>query len=455
MSETVREFALEQLHLSGAEGSTRQAHAEWYLGFAELHEVVHTIPITQAQLDLLDGEWPNLQAALDWYEMTGRLIDRLRLAAALYLFWYLRGHVQAGWECLHRALAQGNDAPPVPRGRALTGLALLATVRDDAGAADRFAWHALDALRPAGDSGLTHIALIVAGFVAVHLGDHGRAEGLFNQALAIAETIVDSVQRATARADCLTNLGDLSHTVGDVGLGMERQEEALAIYREVGDGWGMIETLHHLGGMTRDLGEYERSLAWYRECLDLAWYFGDRRVVAVALTGVACAAGAWGQAEFAARLIGAADTVLVEAGMSTLPPVDRVALERAEVSARALIGDDAFDSERRAGRELPAAEIAELVAALAPERGTKPAPADMDTMGLSTRELEVLRLVAAGYSDREVGAALFIGTRTVETHVSCICGNLGVRGRTAAVVSAMNAGLVRPPDPPGETPGGT
>ena len=64
--------------------------------------------------------------------------------------------------------------------------------------------------------------------------------------------------------------------------------------------------------------------------------------------------------------------------------------------------------------------------------------------GLTGRELEVLRLLAAGQSNKEIGAALFISAKTASVHVSNILGKLGARGRTEAAAIAHDAGLLDP-----------
>jgi LuxR family maltose regulon positive regulatory protein len=61
---------------------------------------------------------------------------------------------------------------------------------------------------------------------------------------------------------------------------------------------------------------------------------------------------------------------------------------------------------------------------------------------LSPRELEVLQLVTAGRSNREIAAALVISTGTAKTHVHNLCGKLGVRNRTEAATKAIQLGLV-------------
>jgi two-component system NarL family response regulator len=61
---------------------------------------------------------------------------------------------------------------------------------------------------------------------------------------------------------------------------------------------------------------------------------------------------------------------------------------------------------------------------------------------LTERELDVLRAMAEGKSNREIGAALFISEGTVKTHVNSILGKLGVEDRTQAVTAALRRGLV-------------
>lgn len=61
---------------------------------------------------------------------------------------------------------------------------------------------------------------------------------------------------------------------------------------------------------------------------------------------------------------------------------------------------------------------------------------------ISTREREVLRLLAAGYSNREIARALFVAEGTVKNHVSNILAKLGVRDRTRAVLKALELGFV-------------
>ena len=61
---------------------------------------------------------------------------------------------------------------------------------------------------------------------------------------------------------------------------------------------------------------------------------------------------------------------------------------------------------------------------------------------LTMRELDVLRLVAEGASNREAAVALGVSAKTVEAHLSSVYGKLRVRSRTEAVVTAVRGGII-------------
>ena len=66
-----------------------------------------------------------------------------------------------------------------------------------------------------------------------------------------------------------------------------------------------------------------------------------------------------------------------------------------------------------------------------------------DESGLTERELEIVRLVASGYKNKEVGATLSISERTVKTHLTNIFQKLGLRDRVGLVMYALRRGLTR------------
>ena len=129
----------------------------------------------------------------------------------------------------------------------------------------------------------------------------------------------------------------------------------------------------------------------------------------------------------AARILAAADTYQA----MTQPRPYRPALEPGAAA-------QAVSAMAKEGRLDPECASAVLAAAGAPTRarGTWPA-------GLSDREVEVLRLVAAGLSNREIASALSISPRTAEHHVQHIYGKIGVSTRAGAALFSMQHGLLR------------
>ena len=130
----------------------------------------------------------------------------------------------------------------------------------------------------------------------------------------------------------------------------------------------------------------------------------------------------------------------------------------------ALACGDRDGAAERLGRALPLATdlgahpLTEQIAILArrarirlnPEtgEGTSEGPGDPAAgngeLGLTERELEVLRLVTAGRSNREIAAELFISPKTASVHVSNILGKLGVASRGEAAARAYTLRLFDP-----------
>ena len=100
-----------------------------------------------------------------------------------------------------------------------------------------------------------------------------------------------------------------------------------------------------------------------------------------------------------------------------------------------------LDEALAAAREIGMAALAERAAALREEAGRTPGRARYPA-GLSQREVEVLRLVAAGRGNREIAEALFVSHNTVANHVRSILTKTNTANRTEAAAFAVQHALV-------------
>lgn len=84
------------------------------------------------------------------------------------------------------------------------------------------------------------------------------------------------------------------------------------------------------------------------------------------------------------------------------------------------------------------------IRALAAAHGSDKGARGLAAAGLTEREAEVLRLMATGLSNGEIGEKLFVSLQTVKTHVGNVLAKLGARDRTQAVITAYESGFITP-----------
>jgi DNA-binding CsgD family transcriptional regulator len=192
-------------------------------------------------------------------------------------------------------------------------------------------------------------------------------------------------------------------------------------------------------------GNQAEAARLYDEALDIRLAIEDRSGVAGALGGIAGMAAARGELERAARLLGAGAALREAIGVRYGTHHLRGAQVLADAQAR--LDERAFAAAWQAGRALPVEQAVNEARAVIREaiRGTgSPSPGKTPDSpgGLTARELDVLRLLVEGRSDRDIAESLFIGTRTVQTHVANLFAKLGVSARAEAAAVAVRRGIV-------------
>ena len=439
MLETVREFALERLEASAEHDAVRRAHAAYFRAFAEQANPELFRPAQASWLDRLSTEGDNLRAALAWSEASGDAETMLRLADTLADFWYMRGHLGEARRWFAHALAMREPAPPPLRARIFNCAGQVAHYLGDDAGASALLRQALALYRDQGDPTGTADSLFLLGVVAEDGGDYERAATLFDESLALYE----QVSYAAARSLVTTHLGLVAYGQGRLDRSTELCEAALGLAQDAGDAYTTAYALQQLGLVASERGELGRAAAALAESLALDLANKDPRGVARDLAHVGVLAVACGQPESAARLLGGADATRAAAGLRPFPLPEGAAFARATDAARQRLGEGAFAAAWQTGRtrtpDQRAVDAKELLALAARPLAR---PAHRGDGPLTPREREVLRLLVAGKTDREVAAALFVSRKTASDHVGHILTKLGVANRTEAAAVAVRDGLV-------------
>ncbi len=467
MLETIRESALEHLHLDGQMDEVQAAHARYFLSLCQRAEPEIYGPNQTAWIDRLEADLDNLRAAMRWgLERDAALT--LFVAGSLYPLWNYRGRTHEALAWMERALRPGEGSPEV-RARALEGisdylyyvsrfdeaieklrealglyrelrlerriasvLSHLAKCEDSLGHPDRartYLEEGLQIARANGESDMIAQVTFALGLNLYGATEFKRARETFEESLSYVRA-----SSPNAISGRLMAIGMIDYALGNSPRSKESLERALEIAHAQRNLSRTRNILPFLAITLADLGELERARALQEELLvvNLQTHRGEAGsgLEDNWLMATAAIAAREDQHVRAARLVGASNRYREAEGLPWLGP-DQAMLERfAHRSMRAL--GDGWDRAVAEGRALEVEEILN-----APEPGPQ-----RQRDELSTRELEVVSLVADGFSDAEIGDRLGIRPRTVSTHLTSIYNKFGVRSRTQAVREARSRGLL-------------
>jgi len=476
--ETIRQAATGKLAGSGEEPETRRRHAQFFARLAGDLELAMWGAEEAAWLGRIEAERDNMRAALSWsLERDAEL--GLRLAAVLRWYWYWRGHYGEGrrWldemlmkgvrssvaaraKALHAAGWMAHDQGDLDRARAAAeeGIelgrkssvenSLAASFRNLLGEAEKYRgdFQRAAALfkegtalyRGAGDERGVAWGLFLSGNASSLRGDHQQAKALYEEGLTLSRRLGG----AQPLGDYLSHLGYEFLLEDDHGRAATLNEEAAELLGKRGYRGGLQFALKNLGWAALVRGDYERAAILHRQSLQLCRELGDRLVASESIEGLACAAGTLGELERAAKMFGSAQSL--REGFGYQPAPRWVALQRPYMEdARSKTDTSTWDTGIAEGRSMTFTEAVEYGLQVA-EPGPVPAtPATRESYpaGLSTREAEVLGLVAKGLTNAQVAKELFISPNTVNRHLNSIYQKLGVSSRAAATRFALEHDL--------------
>ncbi|HLW58595.1 MAG TPA: tetratricopeptide repeat protein [bacterium] len=349
MLETVRQYARERLMRSAEAVRVRNRHLMWYLALAERSEPELVAASQTLRLTRLELEHDDLRAALSWSLENNQAESGLRLAAAVWRFWWIRGYFGEGRTWLEALLMNSEGkGTRIVRAKALQAVGIIAVLGQGDYAAGRdFLSKSLAIWRDAGDRPNIAALLDNLGTLFSVQDDHAAARALYEESLAIRRQLQDKWGLALS----LNNLGFVLYRENDYSAAYALFEESLALWREQGDGQNIAKTLSNLGLVSLSRGCFAGAYRFLKESLEVRLAAGDKWGIAHSLEGFAGLAEARGAGARAARLFGAAEALRESIG-APLRPTDRPDYDRKVAAARARLTLDAFAAAWSAGRAM-------------------------------------------------------------------------------------------------------
>jgi len=403
---------------------------------------------------VLTGEQGN------WFQAEKLCEESLRLFRSLQ---DSRGIVTSLWMLGHAAITMGKYAVAHTLGEEALSLSqqvndtwgiatsleiLTSTAHDEGKYEEARTWgeEYLTYARKAGDTRTTAHAFLMLGVVNFSLGDLVRGHTLLMEGLTLSKEVGDERNIAYA----LSYLGMVTFLQGDYATAPALFEESLVCAGRVGDREAIAWVRLGQAILAFFQGDYTVAQTQLEECLVILREldYHNKFLVAFCLEGLGCVATMLGEPVWAIHLWGKAEMVRAAGGPS-MPPVVRTIYEQFVDTAHAQLDEQAFVAAWAEGRvmtmeQVLAAKRATTIPGAIPSTAqptiTKTLPAH--PAGLTTREVEVLGLIAQGLTDAQVAEKLVVSPRTVNWHLTSIYSKIQVSSRSAATRYAIEHHLV-------------
>lgn len=472
LHELVRQYAEERLNASVEESiQVRDLHCRYYAEYISGRKdaLVHGNPRLAAAE--IDAELENVRSA--WNRIIERANAELveKALIALNGFYLIRGLYQEGAIVFRKTAERFHDQSNRAFALAVSHQAFCVQFLGDYKTAVELYQQGLAVFRRLGDATQTAFCLERLSEISRATKDYGAAQQYLEEAWNVIEEMDESER--WRQAFILPLFGHLAFLTNDLVEAKQWYEKALAMSQIYDVQLGLMNASYFLGNVELAMGAYTKAEQAYQACLKRAQDIDNE-------TGCVDAFAGLGEASLRRRAYVEAKQYcrdalqLAKHRLLVNPPIMRVLVNIAELFieskqyewAAALVAVSLHHPvseeviEERARSLLPALEagLQPHVLAAAWERGTKmevnllmgelldelgkpavfPATRVMPPLdvALSPRELEILQLVAEGYSNQEIADQLYVGVSTVKKHINHIYNKLDVRSRTQAVARA-------------------
>jgi len=295
--------------------------------------------------------------------------------------------------------------------------------------------------------------LLFLGWASYCQGAYAVAHRLTEESVALFRTLGNPGYTAHA----LTILAYIVAALGEETTATALLEEALALGKQGESREDMARTLCALGRLAIRQGQMAQARTRYEESLSLVeqWRAAPlsvrtKWILASCLEGLGEIALSQGQAAWTVRLCGAAESLRFAGASRNLIGREQPSYKRTLAAARSQLGEESFAALWAEGQAMtPEEALAAEGRGPSSEQGHAGAAVPLTAQslspsvdGLTAREIDVLRLLAAGLTNSQIAARLMISPKTVNIHASSIYKKLEITSRTAATRYAIEHALV-------------
>lgn len=421
--ETVREYASEQLAASDEVAAARTRHLEFFSTIG--------IPATEGWMSARAASWleeraadyGNVRAAVEWGVASQPCVAMRLLVETKDLFFMLG---QADGRRLADLVLQRCPEPNRYRAEATVAAGHFAFLQGDVPAAVRLMTEAVELSTALGERAVEGTAHWFRGLHQLFAGALDKGRGHLSIALGIQQETGDLLGQArTTAALGLTFLMD-----EDPAPARELLEAALDIGLAANDRWSQGQANLYLGILAEARADSQAASSFFREAAECLRPYRDSTLLPVALVGQASVMARRDPAT--ALTVVAAASALRRRNGGEFAPFFRAFAERARAAAVKAVASDA-DRLWKDGSRLTVDD------AIALAFGTR-RPRTSHALGISKREIDVVRLVAEGLSNKEIAGRLHLSVRTVESHVRHVLTKTGLVNRTQLATWARQRG---------------
>jgi serine/threonine-protein kinase PknK len=431
--DTMQAYASEQLTSANEVAAARARHLRYFSAIGIPVEKGWMPARVVSLLEQWAADYGNVRAALEWAAASEPCAGLRMLAETKDLFFILG---QADGSRLAEAILR--RCPERNSDRAWVMIAAghldfqLGKGPDAAGLMTRAAELSVEL----GERVAESAAHVFLGLQHMFVGALNTARDHLATARAIQQQTGDLVGEARSTAA----LGLTYFMDDEPAAARELLEAALAIGLAAQDRWSQGQANLYLGILAVSSAEPQAASSYFREAVECQRPYGDSTLLPVALVGQASML-ARRDPTTALRLLAAAWAVRARNG-GEFAPFFRAFAERARAAATEGVAAD-VDRVWKAGSRLSVDEaIALAFGTPLTDASTSSArrPRVSHALGISTREIDVVRLVAEGLSNKEIAGRLHLSVRTVESHVRHVLTKTGMVNRTQLATWARERG---------------